>query len=110
VWHTRDAILLCIGHNTGSEKLVRTAARLASRLGSVWHAVYVETPTLHRLPEKQRRAILSALRLAQELGAETATLSDPAEEKAVVRYAREHNLGKIVMGRPASRPSRRSGA
>ncbi|ECI3497508.1 two-component system sensor histidine kinase KdbD, partial [Salmonella enterica subsp. salamae] len=42
-------------------------------------------------------------RLAQELGAETATLSDPAEEKAVVRYAREHNLGKIVMGRPASR-------
>ncbi len=40
---------------------------------------------------------------AQELGAETATLSDPAEEKAVVRYAREHNLGKIVMGRPASR-------
>ncbi len=27
VWHTRDAILLCIGHNTGSEKLVRAAAR-----------------------------------------------------------------------------------
>lgn len=44
VWHTRDAILLCIGHNTGSEKLVRAAARLAARLGSVWHAVYVETP------------------------------------------------------------------
>ncbi len=94
---------LCIGHNTGSEKLVRAAARLASRLGSVWHAVYVETPALHRLPEKKRRAILSALRLAQELGAETATLSDPAEEKAVVRYAREHNLGKIILGRPASR-------
>ncbi|STK38075.1 two-component sensor kinase [Escherichia coli] len=95
VWHTRDAILLCIGHNTGSEKLVRAAARLASRLGSVWHAVYVETPALHRLPEKKRRAILSALRLAQELGAETATLSDPAEEKAVVRYAREHNLARL---------------
>lgn len=65
--------------------------------------MYVETPALHRLPEKKRRAILSALRLAQELGAETATLSDPAEEKAVVRYAREHNLGKIILGRPASR-------
>src|SRR5699024_8488818 len=103
VWHTRDAILVCIGHNTCSEKLVRAAARLASRLGSVWHAVYVEPPALHRLPEKKRRAILSALRLAQELGAETATLSDPAEEKAVVRYAREHNLGKIILGRPASR-------
>ncbi|WP_249932470.1 two-component system sensor histidine kinase KdpD, partial [Citrobacter sp. wls831] len=72
-------------------------------LGSVWHAVYVETPALHRLPEKQRRAILSALRLAQELGAETATLSDPAEDKAVIHYAREHNLGKIVLGRPTTR-------
>lgn len=103
VWHTRDAILLCVGHHTGSEKLVRTAARLAARLGSVWHAVYVETPTLHRLPEAQRRAILSALRLAQELGAETATLSEPSEEKAVIRYAREHNLGKIVIGRQTKR-------
>lgn len=99
VWHTRDAILLCIGHQTGSEKLVRTAARLAARLGSTWHAVYVETPSLHRLPERQRRAILSALRLAQELGAETATLADSEEAKAVVRYAREHNLGKIMLGR-----------
>lgn len=79
-------------------KLVRAAARLAARLGSVWHAVYVETPALHRLPEKQRRAILSALRLAQELGAETATLSDPAEDKAVIHYAREHNLGKLCSG------------
>ncbi|EOW6846406.1 two-component system sensor histidine kinase KdpD [Cronobacter sakazakii] len=99
VWHTRDAILLCIGQGAGNEKLVRTAARLAARLGSVWHAVYVETPRLHQLPETSRRAILSALHLAQELGAETATLADPVEEKAVLRYAREHNLGKIVIGR-----------
>lgn len=103
VWHTRDAILLCIGHQTGSEKLVRTAARLAAKLGSVWHAVYVETPRLHRLARTQRQAILNALRLAQELGAETATLADPSEEKAVLRYAREHNLGKIVLGRQTRR-------
>ncbi|WP_058911744.1 two-component system sensor histidine kinase KdpD [Entomohabitans teleogrylli] len=104
VWHTRDAILLCIGHGPGNEKLVRTAARLAARLGSVWHAVYVETPRLHRLAEPRRRRVLSALHLAQELGAETATLSDPSEVRALARYAREHNLGKIVIGR---RPVRR---
>lgn len=104
VWHTRDAILLCIGDDSGSEKLVRTAARLAARLGSEWHAVYVETPRLNRLPEARRRAVLKTLQLAQELGAETATLSDPDEAQAVLRYAREHNLGKIVTGR---RPLRR---
>ncbi|EPN4498119.1 two-component system sensor histidine kinase KdpD [Yersinia enterocolitica] len=99
VWHTRDAILLCIGHNSGNEKLVRTAARLAARLGCIWHAVYVETPRLHRLPEAKRRAILRTLKLAQELGAETATLSEAGEEQAILRYAREHNLGKIIIGR-----------
>ncbi|NDL64377.1 two-component system sensor histidine kinase KdpD [Acerihabitans arboris] len=104
VWHTRDAILLCIGNNSGSEKLVRTAARLAAKLGSVWHAVYVETPSLHRLAESRRRSILRTLQLAQELGAETATLSDPSEVNAVLRYAREHNLGKIITGR---RPAKR---
>ncbi|STQ71915.1 two-component system sensor histidine kinase KdpD [Hafnia alvei] len=99
VWHTRDAILLCIGHNVDNDKLVRTASRLAARLGCIWHAVYVETPRLHRLPENQRRAILRSVKLAQELGAETTTLSDPNEEKAILRYAREHNLGKIIIGR-----------
>nr|WP_113865838.1 two-component system sensor histidine kinase KdpD [Brenneria salicis]NMN90771.1 two-component system sensor histidine kinase KdpD [Brenneria salicis ATCC 15712 = DSM 30166]RBP63490.1 two-component system sensor histidine kinase KdpD [Brenneria salicis ATCC 15712 = DSM 30166]RLM30919.1 two-component system sensor histidine kinase KdbD [Brenneria salicis ATCC 15712 = DSM 30166] len=103
VWHTRDAILLCIGANTGSEKLVRIAARLAAKLGSEWHAVTVETPTLHRQGETRRRAILRTLQLAQNMGAVTATLSDPNEAEAVLRYAREHNLGKIIVGRPPQR-------
>lgn len=59
----------------------------------------METPHLHRLPENERRAILRSMRLAQELGAETATLSDTAPEHAILRYAREHNLGKILLGR-----------
>ncbi len=104
VWHTRDAILLCIGDNGGSEKLVRSAARLAGRLDCVWHAVYVETPRLYRLPEARRRGILRTLKLARDLGAETATLSDTREARAVLRYARDHNLGKIILGR---RPSKR---
>lgn len=104
VWHTRDAILLCIGPQAGSEKLIRATARLAAKLGSAWHAVYVETPGLHGLPKQQRRAILAALRLAQVLGAETATLAEPSEVTALIRYAREHNLGKIITGRQTKRP------
>ncbi|WP_017799231.1 two-component system sensor histidine kinase KdpD [Winslowiella toletana] len=109
VWHTRDAILLCIGAGSGNEKLVRTAARLAARLDAPWHAVYVETPRLHKLPGEQRRRILQALKLAQDLGAETATLSDTDEEQSVLRYAREHDLGKIVIGRRAAQRWKRDG-
>lgn len=103
VWHTRDAILVCVGPGSGNEKLVRVAARLAGRLGCVWHAVYVETPRLHRRPEQDRRRILSTLHLAQELGAETSTLPAQDEAEAVLHYAREHNLGKILIGRHSQR-------
>ncbi|MDR0218467.1 MAG: two-component system sensor histidine kinase KdpD [Enterobacteriaceae bacterium] len=99
VWHTRDNLLLCIGDSDGNEKLIRKAARLAAKLDCIWHAVYVETPKLHRLSKTKQRAILKALKLAQDLGAETATLSEPNREKAILHYAREHNLGNIVVGR-----------
>lgn len=99
VWHTRDAILLCIGAGAGNEKLVRIAARLAAKLGCEWHAITVETPALYRQGEARRRAILRTLQLARNMGAVTATLSDPDEAQAALRYAREHNLGKIVVGR-----------
>lgn len=103
VWHTRDAILLCIGAGAGSEKLVRIAARLAAKLGCEWHAVTVETPRLYQQGEAGRRTILRTLQLAQKMGAITAALSDPDEANAVLRYAREHNLGKIIIGRPVQR-------
>jgi two-component system sensor histidine kinase KdpD len=81
------------------EKVVRTAARLAARLDSAWHAVYVETPALQRLPEQARRAILKTLKLAQDLGAQTATLPAQDAVEAVLDYARANNLGRIVVGR-----------
>lgn len=96
----RDALLVCIGPAAGQERLVRAAARLAGRLNCPWHAVYAETPRLHRLPEARRRAILQALKLAQALGAETATLADAEPERALLRYARQHGLGRILAGRP----------
>lgn len=99
VWHTRDAILVCLRPDGGNEKLVRAAARLAARLGSDWHAIFVETPARHKLPSPQRRTILTTLSLAQQLGATTATLAEPEEGRAVIRYARENNLGKIMIVR-----------
>ncbi|MGH8604066.1 MAG: hypothetical protein ACREXR_15220, partial [Gammaproteobacteria bacterium] len=61
--------------------------------------VYVETLELQRLPEPRRRAILKTLKLAQDLGAETATLPAQDAIEAVLDYARRNNLGRIVVGR-----------
>ena len=50
VWNTSGAILACVGPREGAEQTVRTAARLAGQLNVRWHAAYVETPQLQRLP------------------------------------------------------------
>ena len=99
-----DALLVCVGPEPGTEKMVRTASRRAARSDAPWHAVYVETQTLQALPEAQRRSILRTLKLAESLGATTATLSGQSAALAAVAYAREHQLGTIVATRPARWP------
>ena len=101
---TRDALLVCVGPYPGADTLVRAASRLAGKLDCEWHALYVETPALQCLPGSHRQAILDILKLAQELGAHTATLAAANAPLAVAEYARQHGLSQLVVGR--SRPSR----
>lgn len=103
VWPTREALLACVGPGEHGEKVVRSCARLATQLDVSWHAVHVETPALQQLPEAERQHVLRVLKLAQELGANTATLAAPEVGPALVRYAREHNLARLVVGRREKR-------
>lgn len=108
LWQTQESILVCVGPRPGAERIVRSASRLAMQIGVEWHAVYVETPALQRLAEDARRRILRTLKLAQELGAKTATLSGQDAAVALAEYARTHNLAKIVVGRGKARPWRKA--
>jgi two-component system sensor histidine kinase KdpD len=99
IWKTGAALLACVGPRADGEHTVRSTARLASQLGTGWHAVYVETPALQRLPAAQREQILKNLKLAEDLGASTAVLSGADIAAAALDYARSHNLSKLVLGR-----------
>ena len=103
VWQTRESLLVCIGSGASEEKLIRSAARLANKLNAPWHAIYVETPQLQRLPSQRRQRILKTLKLAQDMGAETAALPGSDIAEVVAQYARSHNLAKIVIGRSHAR-------
>lgn len=98
VWPNREALLAAVGPDAQAEKVVRSTARMAAQIDVPWHAVHVETPG-HPLGEAAQRT----LRLAESLGATTATLSAPDTATALVRYAREHNLVRLVLGRRARR-------
>jgi two-component system sensor histidine kinase KdpD len=103
VWKTASALLTCVGPDAGAERVVRAAARLAGQLNAEWHAIYVETPGLQRLPAARREKILGTLSLAQELGATTAVIADADVAMSVIDYARSHNLSKVVIGRDPAR-------
>jgi two-component system sensor histidine kinase KdpD len=106
VWGTRDSLLACIGPHEQAEKTIRSTARLAAQLDVPWHAVYVETPALQRLPEAKRRRVLATLKLAQDMGAQISTLAGQDIAEALVKYARQYNLSKVVLGRD-EQPRRR---
>ena len=103
VWPARERILVCVGPNAGGEQLVRAAARLAASLRADWLAIYVETPRLQRLGTVRRDALLATLRLAQELGAATATLAADDLASSILAYARSRNVSKLVIGRSRRR-------
>ncbi|GAU00989.1 DUF4118 domain-containing protein [Burkholderia stabilis] len=98
IWQARERLLVCVGPGTEAPTLVRAAARLAASLKADWIAVYVETPRLQRLPDAQRQRTLDALKLAAELGAETATLAGADAVAALIGYAKVRNVSKIVAG------------
>ena len=100
VWNTSGAILACVGPHEGAEQTVRTAARLAGQLNVRWHAAYVETPQLQRLPVGERDRILAVLKLAEELGAATAVLAGDDIAGELVAQAQKLNCAILVVGRP----------
>ena len=99
IWKTGAALLACVGPRAGNEHVVRSAARLAGQLNAEWHAVYIETPQLQHLPSLERERILKTLKLAQDLGACTAILSDNDIPRAALDYARANNISKLIVGR-----------
>ena len=100
VWPAAERILVCIGTSALSQKLVRAAKRMATGLHADWIVVFVQTSASVHLQEQQRENVARAMRLAEELGGRTVTLSGVEVASEVLEYARQHNISKIVVGKP----------
>jgi two-component system sensor histidine kinase KdpD len=100
-WPVVERIMVCIGPDPLSARLVRAGRRLATRLGAPWVVAYVETPAHARMSEEVRARIAATLRLAERLGAETTTLTGPTVSDEVLAYARSRNVSQILIGKPA---------
>ncbi|MBN4667859.1 sensor histidine kinase KdpD [Pandoraea nosoerga] len=103
VWQARERLLVAIGPGPEGVALVRAAARLAASLRADWLAVHVETPALLRQSAARRESTFAALKLAQELGAETLTLDGAQAGATLLAYAQMRNVSKLVIGASGAR-------
>jgi two-component system, OmpR family, sensor histidine kinase KdpD len=99
-WPVRERLLVCIGPSPSSIRLVRAAKRMAEGLGAEWIVAYVETPAQTRLPQDARDRVAHTMRLAEQLGAETHTLTGARMSEEILAFARARNVSKIVVGKP----------
>jgi two-component system sensor histidine kinase KdpD len=99
IWPTGDRLLVCIGPNPAGARLLRSGHRMATRLHCEWVALHIENPARGLSPD-EREMLVDNLRLAEELGALTVTGQgqEPADE--ILAYAREHNISRIIVGKP----------
>jgi two-component system sensor histidine kinase KdpD len=99
-WPVRERLLVCIGPSPSSIRLVRAAKRMAEGLGAEWIVAYVETPAQTRLTQDARDRVAQTMRLAEQLGAETHTLTGARMSEEILAFARTRNVSKIVVGKP----------
>jgi two-component system sensor histidine kinase KdpD len=100
-WPVTERILVCVRPHPESTRLVRAARRMASRLRAEWIVVYVESPSQPALSPQERQVLAATMKLAEELGAETKALSGENVGVTLASYARDRNVSKIVVGKPA---------
>lgn len=98
-WATGERLLVCVGPDDMSERVVLEASRLASGLNARWTVLSLTRP--HGLPPRPEEIdrLEATLRQAERFGAEIRrdTASDFVE--AILRLARRENFTQIVIGR-----------
>lgn len=99
-WPARERLLVCISSHPLSERLVRTGKRLADDLNAEWFVVYVETPERIHPSRSHSERVSKTIRLAEELGAKVTSLTGRSVPEAVIDFARQNNITRIILGKP----------
>ncbi len=99
-WPARERLLVCVTSHPISERLVRTARRLADELNAPWTVFHVELPHDVHMKADQREQLARTMSLAEELGAKTVQRAGQSATDVILDYARRHNITKIVIGKP----------
>ncbi len=97
--YSNEHILVCLSSASSNAKVIRTAARMADAFHGTFTALFVETSKTPELEDKSRIRLREHLRLAEQLGAQIATVYGEDVPGQIAEYAKVSRVSKIVMGR-----------
>jgi len=101
-----EKFLACISsHEKTPRRIIRKAARLATRYNTSFAALYVQTPreSADRIGLARQRHLLNHFRLVAELGGEVLQVPSADVLSAIVRTCRERQITTVCMGSPSFR-------
>lgn len=97
-WAASERLLVCVGPDKLSEKVVRTASRLASSLNAPWTVICIERADRETGDSAAVRQIDTTFRLAEQLGAETRRVIGTDFVAEILKLARREHATQIVIG------------
>jgi two-component system, OmpR family, sensor histidine kinase KdpD len=96
LWETTERIMVAVSAEPGSDVLLRRAARIASRGKGELDVLHVVLDDAS--PSSEGRSIDELRELAGNLGARWHEVQDDDPARAIVSFARQHQITQIVIG------------
>ena len=98
-YRTREHILVCLSSAPSNEKIIRTAARMASAFRCGFTALFVETKAFQWMHQTDKERLQTNIHLAQQLGASIETVYGDDVAYQIAEFSRLSGVTKIVLGR-----------
>lgn len=95
----KEHVLVCLSSSPTNQKVIRTAARMASAFFGEFSAVFVETPDVEKMSDEGKETLQNNIKLASQLGAKIVNLYGDDIPLQIMQYASSSKVSKIILGR-----------
>jgi two-component system sensor histidine kinase KdpD len=99
----RAGVMVCLSSDPAGNAriLLRKAYQTAAELDADWYAVHVDCTLEDKsaAPDRDFRALLDSVVLAADMGAEAVWLKAPDITEALLNFARDARVTRIIVGR-----------
>jgi two-component system, OmpR family, sensor histidine kinase KdpD len=94
-----ECVLVCVDATPFADRLIRTGRKVATTLDAELVVLHIEVRDVHSSSDIDRQRLNEAFQVSRELGARVVAVPGRSVATEIIRYAREHNVVKIIVGR-----------